>query len=225
MSTSALLRCGAWAGPFFVVTFLIEGATLADYSALRHPVSLLALGDLGWIQVLNFFISGVLMLAFAIGLRRALRPAFWGSFLIGLLGVSSVAAGMFTSDPINGYPPGTPLLPMQTTEGMLHGLSGLPVILAWPIACVLVGRRFWKLGQRGWAIYSVVNAIAMVVTAGLAGLGLSQTNLALSEVAGAFQRLSLILGFAWTAFVARHLMRSLFMNSSREAARVSGGGN
>ena len=34
-------------------------------------------------------------------------------------------------------------------------------------------------------------------------------NLALSEVAGAFQRLSVILGFAWTAFVAHHLMRSL----------------
>ena len=209
MTTSALLRCGAWAGPIFVVTFLIEGATRADYSALRHPVSLLALGELGWVQVLNFFITGVLNLAFAIGLRRALRPAFWGSFLIGLVAVSGVASGIFTSDPINGYPPGTPLLPMQTTEGMLHALSGLPVMLAWPVACGLVGRRFWKLGQRGWAIYSVVTAIAMVVTAGLLVLGISQTNLALSEVAGAFQRLSLILGFAWTTLVAHHLMRSL----------------
>ena len=170
MTTSALLKCGAWAGPIFVVTFLIEGATRADYSALRHPVSLLALGEFGWIQVLNFFITGVLNLAFAIGLRRALRPAFWGSFLIGLVGVGCVASGMFTSDPINGYPPGTPLLPMQTTEGMLHALSGLPVMLAWPVACGLVGRRFWKLGQRGWAISSVVTAIAIVATTGLAGL-------------------------------------------------------
>ena len=159
--------------------------------------------------MLNFFITGVLMLAFAIGLRRALRPAFWGSFLIGLVGVGCVASGMFTSDPINGYPPGTPLFPMQTTEGMIHSLSALPVILGWPIACGHVGRRFWKLGQRGWASYSVVTAIAIVVTTGLAGLGLSQTNLALSEVAGAFQRLSVIVGFAWTAFVAHHLMRSL----------------
>ena len=72
VATTALLVCGAIAGPLFVIAFLIEGATRADYNPLRHPVSSLALGDNGWTQTANFIITGLLMLAFAVGLRRAL---------------------------------------------------------------------------------------------------------------------------------------------------------
>ena len=81
MKTTTLLACGAVAGPLFIVAFLIEGATRADYSPLRHPVSSLALGDAGWMQVVNFIVTGLLMLAYAVGLRRALRPgpgSTWG---------------------------------------------------------------------------------------------------------------------------------------------------
>lgn len=53
-----LLRCGVVAGPLFVAVFLVEGATRAAYSPLRHPVSSLALGVDGWMQVANFAIAG-----------------------------------------------------------------------------------------------------------------------------------------------------------------------
>jgi hypothetical protein len=46
--TRTLLTCGAIAGPMFTVAWLVEGATRADYSPLRHPVSSLALGEFGW---------------------------------------------------------------------------------------------------------------------------------------------------------------------------------
>lgn len=68
-TTRRLLLCGAVAGPLFVLVFLIEGATRADYSSLRHPVSSLAIGDLGWVQTVNFLITGSLVVAFAIGLH------------------------------------------------------------------------------------------------------------------------------------------------------------
>ena len=51
VTTTALLVCGAIAGPLFVVAFLIEGATRADYNPLRHPVSSLALGDDGEVEL------------------------------------------------------------------------------------------------------------------------------------------------------------------------------
>jgi hypothetical protein len=43
-----LLVCRAVAGPLFVVAFLAEGVTRADYDALQQPVSALALGKWGW---------------------------------------------------------------------------------------------------------------------------------------------------------------------------------
>ena len=45
--TKTLLACGAIAGLLFVLVFLLEGATRANYDPLRHPVSSLALGDYG----------------------------------------------------------------------------------------------------------------------------------------------------------------------------------
>jgi len=73
----ALLACGAIGAPLFVVVFLIEGAVpairSAGYSPLRHPVSGFAIGEFGWIQTVNFLVIGVLLLAFAVGLRAALR--------------------------------------------------------------------------------------------------------------------------------------------------------
>ena len=71
VKTKSLLACGVIGGPLFVATFLVEGATRADYDPLRHPVSSLALGDLGWTQDANFIVAGLLTLAFAAGLRRA----------------------------------------------------------------------------------------------------------------------------------------------------------
>ena len=41
----------------------------------RHALSLLTNGDLGWIQILNFVLPGLLVIAGAFGMRRALR---WG---------------------------------------------------------------------------------------------------------------------------------------------------
>lgn len=72
--TKTLLACGAIAGLLFVLVFLLEGATRANYDPLRHPVSSLALGDYGWVQSANFVVAGLLTLAFSVGLRRVFRP-------------------------------------------------------------------------------------------------------------------------------------------------------
>jgi len=53
------------------VVFLVEGVVHPEYNAWRDYVSDLSLGRQGWVQMANFVVFGLLMLAFAVGLRRA----------------------------------------------------------------------------------------------------------------------------------------------------------
>src|SRR5215475_4966888 len=132
----ALCVCGVVAGPLFTVAWIGEEATRADYDPLRYPISSLSIGDAGWMQIAAFIITGLLVLAFAIGLRSARRPSgsVWGPTRVGLAGIGLIGAGIFVTDPLNGYPPGTPLIPTgRTAHGILHDLFGIPFFLGLPI--------------------------------------------------------------------------------------------
>src|SRR5262245_14257962 len=111
----SLVSCGVWAGPLFTLAWIGEGsARTDDYDWLRHPISSLAIGEHGWMQAAAFFVAGLLTLAFALALPRALAPlarSRWAPRLVAAAGVGLIGAGFFTTDPMNGYPPGTPLLP------------------------------------------------------------------------------------------------------------------
>ncbi len=60
-----------WAGmigPVHIVSiFIIEGRLRVGYNSLAMYVSALSLGPSGWVQILNFVIFGLLLLAFARG--------------------------------------------------------------------------------------------------------------------------------------------------------------
>jgi hypothetical protein len=43
--------------------------TRTGFRLTHHPASLLSLEESGWIQVANFIVSGLLIVAFAIGVR------------------------------------------------------------------------------------------------------------------------------------------------------------
>src|SRR4051794_27368510 len=140
-----LLGCGVIAGPLFVAVFLGEGATRAGYNAKRHPVSLLALGPSGWGQTASFFVTGALVVCLAAGVWRALRAsgrAPWGAFLVGLVGVGLLGAGLFPTDAALGYPPGTRRPAAVTTTGKLHLFCALLVFLGLPGACCVLARLF-----------------------------------------------------------------------------------
>lgn len=203
-----LLTCGVIGPLLFILLFLIEGATRADYNPFRQPVSSLSNGEPGWMQQTNFIITGSLLIAFAFGLRRSLRTSLWGPLLLGLVGVGLIGAGIYIADPLNGYPPGTPLIPTVRSEhGKLHDLFGIPVFLGLPIACFIFGRWFARRRERGWVVYSILSGIAMFVFFVLAGMGFSQT-LSFAEIAGVFQRLSLIIGLGWIALLGVRFLRN-----------------
>jgi hypothetical membrane protein len=191
------------------VTFLVAGAVRAGYDPLRHPVSSLELGDHGWVQHANFVVAGLLTLALAAGLRRAVPASTWGPLLVGIWGLGLIGAGIFTTDPVSGYPPGTPGRPVHATvPGTLHDLVSLVGFVALVAACFVFARRFAALGQRAWAGYSVLSGIVFVAALVLASVAFSQTG-ALVGVGGLIQRVMATTAWIWLTLLALRARRTV----------------
>lgn len=196
-----LLHCGAAAGPLFISAFTIEGARRPDYKPLRHPVSSLALGRRGWVQVANFAVTGMLYLAGAAGLARASDPdgcGRLGPVALGLAGVGLLGSAAFRTDPVSGYPPGTPdTLSEPTAAGSLHTVAALPIFLGIPVVALASAWRFHRAGRHGWALYSAATSVSMLTGIRLFGAGFGQASPRLTDRAGLFQRATIVSGFAW----------------------------
>ncbi|WP_329084803.1 DUF998 domain-containing protein [Streptosporangium sp. NBC_01469] len=141
----------------------------------RQPLSLLSLGDLRWIQIADFVVTGLLNIAFAAGLWRALRPGrggTWGPLLIGAYGIGLVGAGVFRFEPSWGYPPGAPpgLLEDPGWSYALHGVAFGVVFVSLVAACFVFTRHFAARGERGWAFCCAATGVALPALYLLAGL-------------------------------------------------------
>ena len=211
-ATRWLLAGGAIGPVLFVVAFLIEGMIRSDYDAVRVFVSQLSLGVQGWLQIANFVVSGLLIIAFAAGLRRVMAtgPASrWGPRMVGVVGFGFVIAGIFVTDPALGYPPGTPpgLTLSPSWHGSVHLIGALFVFGGLPIACFVFARRFRAASDRSWRLYTIASGIGMLaffVTANLAANGAA----GLGDVAGLLQRVAAVIGLGWMAVLAAWLVRS-----------------
>ncbi|GIF51365.1 uncharacterized protein DUF998 [Asanoa ferruginea] len=164
-TTRSLLAAGAVGGPLFVAGVLAQAYTRGGFDPGRHPLSSLALGELGWVQITNFIGYGVLTLAGAVGLRRALTPgraSTWGPRLIGVGGVALILAGIFPADPINGYPAGVP--DAVTWHGTVHSLAPAVAGIAGLIAYVAFARRFAADHDHVWLMWTVAAPVVIVAT-------------------------------------------------------------
>jgi Protein of unknown function (DUF998) len=165
--TRRLLAAGIVAGPLFLGTWLTQALTREGFDLTRHPISLLALGDGGWIQIANFVVTGALYVGCAAGLRRALggeRGGTWGPRLIGAFGFGLIVAGAFVADAGAGFPAGAPAgAPVMSWHGLLHELGHVIALLSWTAAAVVFARRFRALGQRGAAVATVASILGVVL--------------------------------------------------------------
>ncbi len=207
-----LLVGGLIAGPVFVVTFLLEGAFRDGYDPMRHPVSSLSLGPAGWVQIANFLVAGALSLAFAVGLRRSLRPgpgAAAGPVLIAVWGVGLLGAGVFATDPVSGYPAGTPRIPdTPSWHGVLHDmLFSLPGFACFAAVMLVFAYAFARRHAPGWAVYSGLSGVTFLVLFFLASAGFSQDPRWVST-AGLLQRLTVGIGWLWLTALAVRQMRA-----------------
>jgi hypothetical protein len=218
--TRGLLSCGVAAGPVFVTAFVIQGATRKGYRPSRHPVSSLALGPGGWVQTANFAVTGTLLVAAAAGLRRAAHPALGprvGPALIGAAGTGLIGSALFATDPVSGYPAGTPdMLPAPSRAGAMHNLGAVPVFAGLPAAAFICGWRSARLGRRGFGRYSAATGATMLVSTALAGAGFGQSP-RLVQHAGWFQRASITSGFAWLSALSLSALPALSAPSALPA--------
>jgi Protein of unknown function (DUF998) len=166
----SLLYCGIVAGPLFIAASLTQAFTRSGFDLGRHPLSLLSLGSLGWVQIANFVVSGLLYVLGGVGLRGALqygRGRTWGPLLIAITGAGLIIAGVFTADPGAGFPPGAPAgAPKMSWHGALHEIGFMISFGGAIAACVVFARRYAALGRRGWVVAALAAPVAAIVVAG-----------------------------------------------------------
>jgi len=201
--TRTLLGAGIVAGPLFVGVAAVQALTRTGFDLRRHPLSLLSLGEYGWIQVTNFIVAGVFSLLFAVGVARCLSTgpgSTWAPRLLALFGAGLVIGGIFTADPALGFPPGAPAgYPVRlSVHGMIHAFAPPLAFLSIIAACLIIARRFAAEGVRRTAVLTRVIAVACFVLGIPVGPGFSVRLF-----------LAVALAFAWIAGYAIYLRRQV----------------
>ncbi|HEX6489071.1 MAG TPA: DUF998 domain-containing protein [Candidatus Dormibacteraeota bacterium] len=198
--TRSLLGYGMLAGPFYVAVALLQAAFRPGFDLLRHDVSLLSNGSWGWIQIANFCLTGAMVVACAVGVRRALqgrRGGTWGARLLGLYGLGLIGAGVFVADPMNGFPIGAPdgHPAVMTIHGTLHIVAAAIGFFALIGACWVIARSYAKWFSRATGV------VFLLAFMGVAS-GSSSPAVVLAFWA------ALLLAWAWLGSLALHLYRS-----------------
>jgi hypothetical protein len=167
--TARLLWAGIYAGPLFLGVWATQAFTRQGFDPDLHPISLLSLGDWGWVQIANFIVAGGLIIICSVGMRRAMRSGrgrVWAPMLGAVYGAGLIVAGVFVTDAGAGFPPGAPVgAPEMSWHGTLHEIGYLVAQLSWVAACVVLSRRFATNGQRSW-MYAclIVMIMALIVS-------------------------------------------------------------
>jgi hypothetical membrane protein len=204
-----LLLAGVVAGPFYLVFGLVQALTRPGFDLHKHELSQLALGELGWMQQLNFLISAALVIAAAVGLRAALRggkgqfavPVLSGIFALGMIG-----ATIFTADPSLGFPTGTPAdAAGVSTHGLLHLLSAAIGFFCLIAASIIFGRRMRRDGRPTLGNFSIAAGIVFLVTfvaGGMLGGAPGMTGLATLSI-----WIGVVAGWSWLTAACWYLLR------------------
>lgn len=191
--TKSLLGWGVVVGPFYLVVGLAQALLVPGFDLSRHALSLLLLGDLGWIQAANLCLSGLMVLAAAIGFARLMprRSNSWAGVFLGLYGVSLIAAAIFPPDPMGGFPVGGTDATTPSMSGLLHLAAGAIGFVSLAVTAVIVGAWLRRIGRRGAAITSWI-AAAVIVLAFMGGAALAMVPAGVGLL-----WLAVVAGWAW----------------------------
>jgi hypothetical membrane protein len=198
--TRSLLGWGILAGPFYVGASLIEAAIRPGFDIFRHSWSLMENGPFGWIHSAVLVVTGLMVIAAAIGINRALHVRTAGA-LMGVFGLGQLGAGLFIADPSDGFPVGTPAGPGEFTwHGMLHLAFGGIGFLAFTACTIVLGVRFIKRGERAWGTFSIVSGLLFIAAfVGIAAGGAGPTVITFV--------IAIILAFTWLTLTSLRLYR------------------
>ena len=156
-----MLAWGVIAGPFYLVVGLILALTRPGFELSRDALSLLLIGDLGWLQWLNLVMSGVMAVVAATGLVRTSGWPRTAAALVTTYGLCLVLSALFPPDATESFPPGAGGGEFST-HGVLHLVFGAVGFLSVGAAAFLA--RPWLARQRpGAARWSRIAGIVVIV--------------------------------------------------------------
>ncbi|MEZ6154125.1 MAG: DUF998 domain-containing protein, partial [Pirellulaceae bacterium] len=137
----SLLYWGMVAGPFYLTVGLAQALMRDGFDLARHCLSVLANGAGGWVQTANLALSGLMVIAAAIGVRNALRPQSRAAgWILACFGIGMFVGAVFPADPVDGFPPGTPegFPTTLSIPGVIHVIAGAFGFLALAVSCIVV---------------------------------------------------------------------------------------
>jgi hypothetical membrane protein len=201
--TRSLLGYGVIVGPFYLAVGIGQGLLRDGFDFGRHALSHLANGPGGWVQIANFVLSGLMVIAAAIGIARVLKVRAPSGFLAAF-GASMLVASVFRADPVDGFPPGTPagVPTTMSTSGIVHFAAGGIGFLSLAIACIAMAVAMKRRAQRSMMWLSLLSGIAVIV-----GF-FSPMFLPIASAAVAGIWFSVVVGWAWLAITSVHLYRA-----------------
>jgi hypothetical membrane protein len=198
------LALGVIAGPLYLLVGLAQALVRDGFDLGRHALSLLANGPGGWVQTANFVICGLFVIAAAIGIGSALRPhSRVAGWILAGFGVGMLVAAVFPADPVDGFPPGTPLGPPTTvsTSGVIHFVGAGLGFLALAVSCIAVGVAMSRRKQAMAAALSILSGVCVI-----AGFVAPALVPAAGPVAGIW--FSVVVGWTWLSLTSGHLARA-----------------
>ena len=190
MQTRTLALAGIIAPIWFTALVVLQGLLLDDYSHVRMPISALAAWPTGWIQNINFYATGALLIAFAVAMDRAVQQAPGGRSgfaLLALSGVGVVWAGVFPWRMVDGVPSAT----------APHVVGAITAFGATGLGFVLFSRRMatdprWR-NLAPYAMYTGIAVLMLFITLGFFAV---DDGAPLHRWAGLLQRMLCAVWFA-----------------------------
>lgn len=191
---------------------IADALTRPGFNPLRHWISHQSLGERGWVGTGCLLLSGLLICAYAVGLRQSLRSgkgSVWGPMLIGIYGMGLILAVVFPIDPGLDWPPGVPA--ERSASGSVHDMAGAMVFGSLTAVCFVLSRRNhndpeWK----GWRMYSIVSGITIFAAFAVCSVlvSLDYAKVMPEAPSGLFERISFAAGGLWILLLTVKLLRT-----------------
>ncbi len=170
-------------------------------------VSEYAIGRMGWLMTLGFLAWASSCLALSIATRPVMTNGRGraGAWVLTIVGVALVVAGLFPQDPVTSTPD------QATTAGMLHAIASMVGIPGIPIAALLISSGLPADRDNGavrLAAHATWISLALMI-AYLAFAVPRASGFNSSVYAGYMNRLVVLAYIGWQLVLARRLDRSV----------------
>jgi len=194
LSLGKVLELALMSGPaIFQSIVVLAQVNQPGYNPVRDTISSLVWGTGGWLQTLNFFLIGSLLVAMAHMLRARLAGKI--TELMGCLSLALMGAGFIV---LGIFPARAPASP-QSLPAMIHGVTVYCIILLFLAACLFLACSLRDLAQsRAMLLYTVATGILCAVFI-IMGIFIMVTH---TYWFGILERVLLLNGFIWLVVVA-----------------------